>query len=224
MNPKVKICGIKDVDTLRLLKELQADYVGFIFAQSKRRVTAGEAGALLRAVASPPPAVGVFVNPSLVELEETLRDVSLSVIQLHGQESPEFCREVKERFGLPVWKAVAVGEEGTLSLDLQAYLPVVEAFLFDTHDPAAAGGTGKRFSWEQIPLLRERAGNATVVIAGGITVDNVGELVGRYSPPMIDLSSGVETEGRKDPDKIKTLMQRVRENGRYHTVKNNAAR
>ncbi|HZG14950.1 MAG TPA: phosphoribosylanthranilate isomerase [Candidatus Bathyarchaeia archaeon] len=224
MNTKVKICGLRDRETLTLLTELRIDYAGFVFAPSKRQVTAEEAGALLAALPNRPTAVGVFVNPTLSELEETLKHAPLDVIQLHGQESPEFCEEVKNRFALPIWKAVPVGEEGPLAVDLTAYQSSVEAFLFDTHDAAVAGGTGKRFSWTQIPLLANLAGNATVVIAGGITVDNVAELVSQYAPALIDLSSGVETDGKKDAAKIKKLMQRVREHEQSHTITNNIAK
>lgn len=209
---------------MQLLQKLQVDYAGFVFAPSKRQVSAEEAGALVKAVAGSPAAVGVFVNPALEQLEQTLLHVPLSVIQLHGQETAEFCRDVKKRFGLPIWKAIPVGEDGPLATTLQSYLPYVEAFLFDTHDPAAAGGTGKRFLWEQIPSLAKRCEQATAVIAGGITPDNVAELISRYAPAMIDLSSGVETEGRKDPAKIKKLMRRVREHEQYRTVKSNTAR
>ncbi|WP_134687422.1 phosphoribosylanthranilate isomerase [Brevibacillus migulae] len=223
MNTKVKICGLRNKETLALLTELQVDYAGFVFTPSKRQVTAEQAGAMMASVPNRPAAVGVFVNPTLSELEQTLAQAPLDVIQLHGQESAEYCEEVKKRFALPVWKAVPVGEEGPLAVDLTAFRPHIEAFLFDTHDTSVAGGTGRRFSWAQIPLLADLAGEATVVIAGGITVDNVGELVSQYAPTFIDLSSGVETDGAKDPEKIKKLMQRVRKHEQSHTITNNAA-
>lgn len=207
---QVKICGIKRPDTLALLTELGVDYVGLVFAQSKRRVDAQTAKELLEAVPGHPPAVGVFVNPSLPELEEVLNRVPLSVIQLHGQEDPTFCRTVKNRFSLPVWKALAVGGEADAAREIGRYEGSVDAFLFDTYDPSQAGGTGKTFSWERIPQLQAQCKELGCVIAGGINNDNVTELIGRYHPGIIDVSSGVETNGEKDADKIKTLVERVK--------------
>lgn len=210
---KVKICGVKSVGTVRLLAQLNADFLGFVFAESRRRVTAEEAGSMLMQVPNHPPAVGVFVNPTLAELEDVLSRVPLQVIQLHGQESAEFCLEAAERFQRKIWKAISVDKENRLSVELEPYKPVVEAFLFDTHDARQAGGTGKRFSWTQIPELQKQVGSRTCVIAGGINEDNVGELLSRYAPAVIDVSSGVETDGEKDHEKIKSFLQRVRENG-----------
>jgi phosphoribosylanthranilate isomerase len=207
---KVKICGVKRQETLELLAELKVDYVGFLFAESRRRISAEEAGKLLRSAQYPPAAVGVFVNPTFSELEEVLSYAPLSVIQLHGTESPAFCREVADRFRLPVWKAIAVSAEERLTEVLKSYQGAVDAFLFDTHDPKQAGGTGKRFSWEVIPRLREQAKETICIIAGGINESNVGELLVDYQPQMIDISSGVETDGEKDREKIRRFMQRVR--------------
>jgi phosphoribosylanthranilate isomerase len=207
---RVKICGIKHPKTLSLLTELAVDYVGLVFAPSKRRVDAETARELLSAVPDHPPAVGVFVNPTIEELEDVLRLVPLSVIQLHGQESPEYCGLVAERFSLPVWKALAVGGEADATREIERYSGVVKAFLFDTFDPSQPGGTGKRFSWDQIPRLQEQCKELGCVIAGGINSDNVSELIERYQAGVIDVSSGVETDGEKDADKIRILVERVR--------------
>ncbi|MEJ8544856.1 phosphoribosylanthranilate isomerase [Brevibacillus borstelensis] len=211
---QIKICGIKRAETLACLTQLAVDYVGFVFAFSKRQVTGQQAEAVLRAVPGHPPAVGVFVNPSLAELEEVLDQAQLSVIQLHGRETPDFCHEVQERFSLPVWKAMAVGSDkggDTEAEQIKAYRGVTNALLFDTYDPALAGGTGKRFSWEQIPFLQKCASPLPCIIAGGIHGENVGELIRNYRPSVIDVSSGVETEGEKDEQKIREFVGRVRE-------------
>lgn len=220
---KIKICGVKRIETLRVLTEWGVDYAGFVFVPSKRQVSAGEAGELLRAVPGHPPAVGVFVNPSLQELEEVLQEARLSVIQLHGQESAAFCQQVRERFSLPVWKALAVGKDGERSdrrAEMEPYLAVTDGLLFDTYDPSLAGGTGKRFSWEQIPQLQQWSAPLPCIVAGGIHAGNVGELVATYQPAVIDVSSGVETAGEKDTEKIRELVERVRE---YDDGKNGTA-
>lgn len=220
---RVKICGIKRVETLTLLKELAVDYVGFVFAPSKRKVDASTAKSLLSAVPDHPPAVGVFVNPSLAELDEILEQVPLAVIQLHGQETPAYCQEVRERFSLPVWKALAVGGEEDAAAEIERYADNVDAFLFDTYNPSQAGGTGKRFSWEHIPHLQIACKDKACIIAGGINAGNVSELVNRYQAGVIDVSSGVETEGEKDAEKIKTLVERVKAHeGSYDNYANRA--
>ncbi|USG63503.1 phosphoribosylanthranilate isomerase [Brevibacillus ruminantium] len=214
---RIKICGVKHAETLRLLAALDVDYVGFVFAPSKRQISAETAGVLLGEVPEHPPAVGVFVNPTLPELEAVLELAPLSVIQLHGQESPAFCQEVQERFSLPVWKALAVGKSGLDDhstdecTDIATYREVTQGLLFDTYDPAQAGGTGKRFSWEQIPQLIQATAPLPCIIAGGIHSGNVRELIENYSPAVIDVSSGVETEGVKDAAKIREFVERVRE-------------
>ncbi|MED4910214.1 phosphoribosylanthranilate isomerase [Brevibacillus centrosporus] len=207
---RVKICGIKRMETLALLKKLDVDYVGFVFAQSKRQVDGQTVKYLLSQVPEHPPAVGVFVNPTLQELDDLLADVPLAVIQLHGQETPEYCQQVKARYSLPVWKALAVGGEEDAAAEIARYAGSVDAYLFDTYDPSQAGGTGKRFSWEQIPQLQEACQEKTCIIAGGINTENVSELINRYQAEMIDVSSGVETDGEKDAEKIKTLVERVK--------------
>lgn len=212
---KVKICGIKNVQTAQLLAELECDFLGFVFAESKRRVSAEEAGQILRHVPAHPAAVGVFVNPSLSELDLVLARVPLQVIQLHGQESPEFCAEVKARYQTNVWKAIPIGEEKQISTACKVYQPHADAFLFDTFDPQLAGGTGKRFSWTRIPQLKVQAGKRECVIAGGINEANVDELLARYAPAIIDISSGVETDGEKDLIKIKSFLERVREHDKH---------
>jgi len=211
---KIKICGVKRQETLELLGRLQVDFAGLVFAPSRRQLSPNAAGNLLRSVPNRPPAVGVFVNPTWAELEEVLACVPLAVIQFHGQESPEMCWEAARRFHLPVWKAVTVTEQGEWPDVMRSYQDAVDAFLFDTHDPLLAGGTGRRFSWQMIPLLQERACGTPCIIAGGIHESNIEELLTAHQPHMIDISSGVETNGEKDEAKIRRLIQRVREHER----------
>ncbi|MBO8162994.1 MAG: phosphoribosylanthranilate isomerase [Brevibacillus sp.] len=206
----IKICGVRDAATLRLLGDLCADYAGFVFAESRRRVTPKEAGELLRRVPHHPDAVGVFVNPDRQELDAVLAHVPLKVIQLHGQEPPSFCAEVRSRYNAVVWKALGVRSGSEMARDIDRYRSVVDAFLFDTHDPVVAGGTGRCFSWDKIPLLSRLADGKPFFVAGGITPDNIGELLANYRPQAVDISSGVETDGAKDPDKIRDLVERVR--------------
>lgn len=151
----VKICGLQDVEVLKSMINLPVDYIGVVFAPSRRRITP-EQGAELRTVLldwtmfDRPKLAGVFVNPTLEELESIMQISRLDVIQLHGQESPEFCEEVKQRFGTEVFKAFSFpkDETGSLSDDtallaLDPYKNVVDAILLDTFDPLYGGAPVK---------------------------------------------------------------------------------
>lgn len=235
--PTVKICGIRAADTLLSMKGLPVDYIGFIFAKSRRHVKPEEAGELIRVLREGGfrdpgyfRTAGVFVNPTLMELEQVLQAAPLDIVQLHGQESPAFCREVKERFGVKIFKAASLPGDGNsessgdrrqsyeetaarLADSLAPYVPYVDAFLLDTYDPVAGGGSGKTFPWETIPHVRDWARRAgrPLMIAGGLHGNNIGELLERYAPDGVDVSSGVETDGVKDPDKIRIFVERVKQ-------------
>jgi phosphoribosylanthranilate isomerase len=222
MSALVKICGIKSEDTVRELARLPVDYIGFVFAPSKRQVTPAEAAQLAAAFVETEPViqtqlVGVFVNPTFQELEETLSVVPLNVVQLHGSETPEYCRLVRDELGVKVFKALSVpehAEETGVSINMpDTYAGVADAILLDTYDPQASGGTGRTFRWSVIPSYRawaERAG-VKLLVAGGLTADNVGELIAEYRPHGVDVSSGVETNGVKDVAKITAFVERVKQ-------------
>lgn len=210
----VKICGIKEKATLRGMAGVPVDYIGFVFAKSRRQVSPEQAAKLhvyAREVAmadgKPPRAVGVFVNPTMEQLAETLATVPLDVVQLHGEETPAFAREVGERFGVEVWRALPVSE-GAGPERLAAFAGAVQAILIDT----AGGGTGVAFGWDVIPAYQAEAAKhgLKLFIAGGLTSDNAGELVQGYRPYGVDISSGVETDGVKDIVKIATFAERVK--------------
>jgi phosphoribosylanthranilate isomerase len=208
---KVKICGLQSVEVLKSFIKFPIDYAGFVFAPSRRRIEPAEAAGIIKQLPSSTQSVGVFVNPTLEELDEVLHAAPLNVVQLHGSETPEFCSKVKARFSVQVWKALsAKGEINAESL-LSPYIPVVDAFLLDTYDPQAAGGTGVTFPWERIPTYRQvcdRFG-IPVFVAGGLNPENVEDLIEKYEPFGVDVSSGVETEGVKDINKIERFIERV---------------
>jgi phosphoribosylanthranilate isomerase len=228
MTATVKICGIKSEETLRGIRGLPIDHIGFVFAPSKRRVTPEEAGELIRLLESEGfrqsglfRTAGVFVNPSLDELTGVLEHAPLDIIQLHGQETPEYCLKVKSTFGKELFKAVPIPEGGSaegagdaerLISRLEPYVPFVDAFLLDTYDPVTGGGSGRTFSWEVIPAVRDwaRAAGCRLIVAGGLRAENVDALLKEFSPDGVDVSSGVETDGVKDIGKIKIFVERVK--------------
>ncbi|BBH20982.1 N-(5'-phosphoribosyl)anthranilate isomerase [Paenibacillus baekrokdamisoli] len=223
---RVKICGLRDVETIRAMNGLPLDEIGFLFAKSRREVSPQLAGELIREVhklrtpaGSRPHTVGVFVDTQLEILRELLKVAPLDVVQLHGDESPELCAAIREELGVEVWKVFSVTESEQLSDDshskklaegplrLDRYQGTLDAVLIDT----AGGGTGQAFAWHVIQRYAEAAARIGVplYVAGGLHPDNVGELLENYTPSGVDVSSGVETEGIKDIDKIRRFVERV---------------
>ncbi|WP_340024431.1 phosphoribosylanthranilate isomerase [Paenibacillus sp. FSL K6-1096] len=221
---RIKICGLQDVEVLKSMKSLPLDYIGLIFAPSRRRVSAETAARLTAELqdwesGAVPDAVGVFVNPELAELAAVLETVPLKVVQLHGEESPQRCSEVRQAFPrVQVWKALSVAGHGgngagSIQALLESYAGTVDALLLDTYDPQGSGGTGRTFDWEQIPLYQQAAADYALplFIAGGLHPDNVNELVAGYAPYGVDVSSGVETGGSKDIMKMTAFVERVKQ-------------
>lgn len=197
---RIKICGIMDPAAAAVAAEAGADAIGMIFAPSRRRVTTGRAREIVAAL---PPFVakaGVFVDESRARIEEIVETVGLDTVQLHGHETPEFAGS----FSLPVVKAIRVRDAGSLT-GLAAYR--VWAFLLDTYDPEALGGTGRVFDWE---LAAGAAAQHRIILSGGLRPENVVEALDRVRPYGVDVSSGVETEGAKDHAKIRAFVRRVR--------------
>ncbi|CAH1054807.1 phosphoribosylanthranilate isomerase [Paenibacillus pseudetheri] len=219
----VKICGLQDVEVLKCMLHLPLDYIGFVFAPSRRRVTLERASELIAELpqwktSEKPKAAGVFVNPELDELSEMLSVVSLDVIQLHGQESPAFCQKVRHAFPqVQVWKALSVADKERDDADnkytLEQYAGFVDAVLLDTYDPQQSGGSGRTFAWERLPDYQEIAlrNGLPLFVAGGLHPNNVGELLDTYAPYGVDVSSGVESEGVKDIIKMTAFVERVKQ-------------
>ncbi|WP_426453589.1 phosphoribosylanthranilate isomerase [Paenibacillus sp. S-38] len=229
----VKICGLQTLSHVEAVAKLPVDYIGFVFARSKRQVAPRTAGELIRAMrdasagrAPSPGVVGVFVNPSHEDLASVLEEAPLDVVQLHGQESPVFCREVKERWPeVKIFKVFSVSggavdeADGTVQAGtgaaarLEPYRGAVDGLLIDTFDPVYGGGSGKTFAWDAIPPYLEwcRGAGIPLLVAGGLQPDNVGELLGAFAPDGVDVSSGVETDGVKDLVKITSFVERVRD-------------
>lgn len=199
MKMKVKICGLKREEDIAYANELEPDYIGFVFALKKRRISFEEALRLKSLLSPKICAVGVFVDEDPENIIALLQQGTIQIAQLHGKESEETVRLIKERTGCPVWKAVKVRSREDVARWRNSK---ADCLLFDNGQ-----GTGERFSWE----LLSGAGR-DFFLAGGITVDNVAEAVAQH-PYGIDVSSGVETEGIKDYKKMKKIIEVVRKSG-----------
>jgi phosphoribosylanthranilate isomerase len=221
----VKICGLTQVDTVQSVSLLPIDHIGFMLAPSKRRLTVEQAAELIdvlkkhRGTKKHPAAVGVFVNPTWEELAHAVQTAGLEVVQLHGEESPQMCRKVREELGVQLFKALPISRSSKAAEEvfarLEPYRGVVDAILLDTYDPNVGGGTGKTFDWSVIPVYRSWTQSAGVqlIVAGGLKPDTVTDLLDRYQVDGVDVSSGVETDGIKDRVKIQTFLERVKQHG-----------
>lgn len=197
----IKICGITSLEAAQAVKEYGADLIGFVFAQSKRRITLPDAEKIARQIHGIGK-VGVFVDAPLTEVQEIAKRCKLDYVQLHGNESPEYCKMVK----YPVIKAVRVGE----SFNPAALLAYdADWILFDSFVPGQQGGTGIPFDWQQARMQRQQV-KTPLFVAGGLTAQNVGEAIKILSPEGIDVSGGVETNGSKDFEKIRQFLLAAR--------------
>jgi phosphoribosylanthranilate isomerase len=202
----IKVCGIKTKADFAHLQDLGADYVGFVFAKSKRQVTAEQVADITAGVERNSLLVGVFVDEAPEEILRIARVAGLDVLQLHGAETPAQCKALRDASGLAVWKAWGVCHDER-DESLAAYRDVVDAVLLDNE----RGGTGQRFSWGAIETLKQYLPEQPLFVAGGLDVENVGDLVTNYHPHGVDVSSGVESDGAKDQAKITAFLTRVRE-------------
>jgi phosphoribosylanthranilate isomerase len=206
----IKICGIFEEEAAIAVSRLPVDYIGFVFAPSRRRVTPEEAKRLGALVPPGIRKIGVFVNEDRETVIAVTERAALDGVQLHGEECPEDCRSIKASTGKIVFKGWRVrgGEEDRA---VAAYEGVVDAILLDAYGDQGYGGTGQRFAWEEIPRLRAIAPQTPFIIAGGLHPGNIEELLRHGGFMGVDVSSGVETDGRKDPDKIRQFVCKVRE-------------
>ncbi|MBP1999549.1 phosphoribosylanthranilate isomerase [Paenibacillus shirakamiensis] len=214
----VKICGLQSVEVLKSMINLPVDHIGLVFAPSKRKITAQTAALLIEVLnqwttQSRPRSVGVFVNPSLNELREVLVVAKLDIIQLHGQESPEFCQQIRSEFNIEVYKACSIHSQGlNVGYELESYRGTIDGMLLDTYDPLYGGGSGETFDWTRIESVQKWTNQVGIplIIAGGLHPDNVQDLLYAYHPDGVDVSSGVETDGLKDVIKIMAFVERVK--------------
>ena len=198
---RIKICGITNLEDALLAAELGADALGFIFhVQSPRKVDAEAARAIIAQLPPFVAAVGVFVDEDTAVVRELSANVGLDWVQLHGQESPDYCRSL----GRKVIKAFRIQDEGSLRR-LADYRGAAQAMLLDTYKKGQAGGTGEIFDWH---LARKAKQYGTIILAGGLTAENVAQAIATAGPAAVDAASGTEAApGKKDPAKLRAFVE-----------------
>jgi phosphoribosylanthranilate isomerase len=207
MRTRVKICGLTRVGDAEAAAACGADAIGLVFyAKSPRAVDIPTAQTLVAALPPFVTTVGLFVDPPEDLVEEVLAAVPLDLLQFHGDEAPEFCAA----FGRPWLKALRVRPGIDLDREAQRYVNAT-GLLLDAYRAGVPGGTGETFDWALIPsVLRSR-----IVLAGGLTADNVADAIVQVRPYAVDVSGGVEAaKGIKDRDKIEAFMNGVRDGDR----------
>ena len=206
-NVAVKICGITDYEDASIAVELGAAALGFIFAHSPRQVTPQKARDIISAIPPFVKTVGIFVNQDPIEINKIMRYCGLDLVQLHGDESPDFCDEL-----MPYTiKALRIEDEAS-PRTAQAYRGNVRALLLDTYSKDKAGGTGETFDW-QLAIKIKKLG-IPIILAGGLGPSNIEGAISIVRPYAVDVNSGVEERpGKKSFSLIKDLMEKVKRIG-----------
>ena len=200
----VKVCGITNEQTALVAANAGADFIGFVFATSSRQITTERAREIAGQLPSHIKTVGVFVNEDIEKVQEIANLVGLDYIQLHGDETPAYCAA----FSLPIIKAFSIKEQAD-SARLKSY--DCAYYLVDSPGVKYRGGSGVPFDWNLLnnqDIPREK-----LILAGGLHADNIEDAIMKVQPFAVDVSSGVETDKRKDPEKIKQFLLKAKRTG-----------
>lgn len=198
----VKICGLKRSCDIDYANKYKPDYIGFVFAKSSRQVTPQQAEILKEKLSKDIKTVGVFVNEPIENIAMLCNKNIIDVIQLHGDENNDYINQLKKLTDKKIIKAVRVKSSEQV---LQAEKLDCDYLLLDAYSKNAYGGLGETFNWDIIPNLAK-----PFFLAGGLNSDNVSQAIQTVQPYCVDLSSGAETDGFKDEEKIKLIIDKVR--------------
>ena len=204
MMTKIKICGLTRAEDIEMVNEFLPDYVGFVFAKSRRQVSIEQAKDLKKRLKREIKAVGVFVNEEAANIAKIAEQGIIDLIQIHGNEDAAYCKQLRNLTQVPIIKAVRIKCEDDLAgideFDCDYYL-------FDTLSSTQFGGTGKTFDHR---LLYNKAIEKPFFVAGGLNQDNVAAVIKALEPFGVDTSGGVENDGIKDKNKIKEFIKQGR--------------
>jgi phosphoribosylanthranilate isomerase len=215
---KVKICGLTRKEDIEYVNELLPDYVGFVFAKSKRQVSLDKAKELINLLDKKIQTVGVFQNEEIDKVKYTAEYLKLDIIQLHGNEDGDY---VKKLYPFKAWKSLGIDAADSLDSNelLQnkvkfhqenlnkLYSYGIEALLVDSSVKELKGGTGISFNWN---ILDKLILNKKLILAGGLNDENIQKAIEKVKPYAVDVSSGVEENGIKNYDKMKNFIEKVR--------------
>lgn len=198
MTTKIKICGLTRLCDIEAVNAAKPEYIGFVFAESKRRVTPKQAEELRENLSPDIIPVGVFVNETIENIISLIRSGVIGAVQLHGNEPEEYIKKLKELTDTPIVKAVSVVKTG----DVQKFEKTCADYLLLDNK---SGGTGQIFNWNLIGEV-----NKPFFLAGGLNIENIKSAIQKTNPFAVDISSGVETSGLKDKEKIMSIISMIR--------------
>jgi phosphoribosylanthranilate isomerase len=206
---KIKICGLKTLADVEIVNKYKPEYIGFVFAPTKRFVADEQAFAMRNALDKDIKSVGVFVNEPIEHIVKLCDNGTINLVQLHGDESEDYIRELKAKLitNTEIIKAVRVQNQDQVRKSISAE---VDYMLFDTYKKGEMGGTGERFPLEILEQSLDKD-HKPFFLAGGLSADNIKEVLGQMECYCVDVSTGVETDGVKDENKIKQFIDKVRE-------------
>lgn len=214
MNLWIKICGNTSFEDAHLAAEAGADALGFVFAPSPRRVTRKQVTEIVKRLPTAVEKIGVFVDSAFDEIDAIVRECMLTGVQLHFESNPDLPAKLRKRLGSDLrilrvlrYSTRIAGRAATLARDKN-----IDALLVDSRTTRAAGGTGIAFNWNSAAsLFRNSRPSSRMIVAGGLTPENVSEAIAKLHPWGVDVVSGVEiSPGRKDPHKVRAFIAKAR--------------
>lgn len=204
MATKIKICGLKTKEDIEKINGLEIDYIGFVFAPSKRRISPVKAKALREDLSRKIKTVGIFLDEEIDKVNEVAQYCCLDIVQLHGRETQSYCSKIVK----PVWKALPIAS--LEDVNKHENYPNVSGILLDTFIQGVPGGSGKTFSWN---VAKDLSKKRFTILAGGLSPNNVAKAIHVVNPHVVDVSSGVELDGIKNLEKIQEFIRSVKEYG-----------
>lgn len=206
---KIKICGLKRKKDIEIVNKYRPDYIGFVFAESKRKVIKEQAMELRKILNSDILAVGVFVNEDIDKIVDLVEDKVIDLIQLHGDEDKEYIIKLREalstkQIDAKIIKAIRV-ESGDNVKEILMRNDLLDYILFDSYSSKEYGGTGQAFDWNILKDIKQ-----PFFLAGGLNSENVNDAIKTCNPYVVDVSSAVETDGYKDEEKIKEFITKIK--------------
>lgn len=199
---KIKICGLKSLEDISFVNEAQVDFAGFIFAkESKRKISLNQTIEMKKALSKNIKSVGVFVNENIENILEVINAKVIDIIQLHGCEDNEYINTLKSKTDLKIIKALKADENLKYNIDNT----LADFVLIDSYNKNNFGGTGEVFDWGLIPETDKK-----IFLAGGLNTQNIINAINKITPYCADINSGVETDGKKDKNKILEITKLVK--------------
>ena len=206
---EIKVCGINDQVSMDAAINNSVDYIGLVFyKESPRNISISKAKVLIRNRPEITKIVALTVNPSDDFLLEIKKNIEPDFIQLHGEEGPNRCKDIREKFNIPIIKGVGIENDMNIKYLIKPYEEICDILILDAPSKELPGGNGKKFNWE---ILKNHESKKKWMLAGGLNINNISDAIDITKPPAIDISSGLETKkGVKDPQLIKNFVLKCR--------------